>query len=119
MIRADLTTVDALTILLTTQSLLLTAFGIVVVMGTPGQRRPPNLLGGAAFVGAVAVLTQLVVGAGSGFAWSDQFLTKWPHHLAGRFVAISILVAIIGEALLATLLGWALRRRKPDAAELN
>lgn len=109
MTRGDFTAVDALTILLTTQSLLLAAFGLVVVMGAPGQRRPPNLLGGPKLVGGFAVAAQWAVGAGSGFSWSELFVGHWPAETAGAAVAVAILVAIIAEAVLAGILGWALR----------
>lgn len=108
MTTAELTAVDGLTILLTAQSLILAAFGLVVTMGAPGQRRPLHLLGGPKTVGSVAVVVQWMVGTGSGFAWSSLFVGRWPSTAAGMAVAVAILVAIVGEATLAGLLGWAL-----------
>lgn len=101
--------VDALTILLTAESLLLAVVGIAVTFAiTPGSRVRwlPVPLSVVAF-GAVAVLA--LAGVGAGFAWAAIYLPHFPHPGQDRVIAIAILSTISMEPLLALALALGLK----------
>jgi hypothetical protein len=104
--------VDALTALLTVESLLLAVLALAVTIGTPDGRRVRKQLLPAKVVGwATVALTSLLAAAGV-CAWLKIFGPDFPRDLPGRAIACSLLIAIVGEPLLAAVLAVGLHTEK-------
>jgi hypothetical protein len=104
-----LSPVDALTTLLTTESLLLAVVGLAVTLGAPGGRRVPRLPVRATYLAGAAVVVLAAVGAGAGFAWAELFLPTFPQGSGDRVIACTLLLAIASEPILAALLALGMR----------
>ena len=93
--------IDALTILLTAESLLLAVVGLAVSFCAPGGKRVPNLPVPAPVIVWASVIILAIAGIGAGFAWSEIFIPHYPFDFAGFMIAGSIVVAIASEPILA------------------
>jgi hypothetical protein len=101
---------DALTILLTAESLLLAALGLAIVAAVPNGRRIPRLPLPPFAIGLIAVGAILVTAIGSGAAWWQLFITQGTRGVAQVLIAGSILVTIIAEPVIALLLAMGMRK---------
>jgi hypothetical protein len=108
---SGLAPVDALTTLLTTESLLLVVVGFAITFAAPGQNRVPNLPISAKCLATIAVFVLAAVGAGAGIAWSELFLPKFPSDPSNQVIACSLLLAIAAEPILAALLALGMRAK--------
>jgi hypothetical protein len=102
---------DALTILLTTETLLFAALALAADLSSPagGVRSwiiPPRIL---AFV---AIIAHLVVATGAGFAWAQIYIPNFPTHLPDQVIAASLIAAIGIQPFLTLFLGVGLRTRR-------
>jgi hypothetical protein len=93
--QVTFTATQALTLLLTTESLLFAAFNVGVALTTPvaGGR---NLTRKAAWLLAVSVSLALAcVATGAFMAWWQVFVDHWPHSFFGRAEAAVALIGIL------------------------
>lgn len=102
-----------LSLLLTTESLLFAALTVAVTLSATsmfGQSTwgPPWVL---AFIATVVLA---VVASGAVLAWTDLFLARnWPNGSNARLEALALLVAIVGQPLVALVIAigiWRGRR---------
>jgi hypothetical protein len=100
---------DALTILLTAESLLLAALGLAIVAAVPNGRRIPNLPVSPFALGLGAVAAILIAAIGSGAAWWEIFIVQGTQGAAPTLISGSILVTIIAEPIIAFLLALGMR----------
>jgi hypothetical protein len=103
---------DALTILLTAESLLLAALGLAIVAAVPNGKRIPRLPIAPFAIGLVAVGAIVVAAIGSVAAWWEIFITQGTHGAAQFLIAGSILVTIIGEPFIALILAMGMRKER-------
>lgn len=91
---------DALSLLLTTEALLLAALTISVVLTepSPSGRNPLVARGWLAIAVALAITA---VATGAGAAWVDLFTHPWPVELTGGIEAVAVAVGIGGQPLFA------------------
>jgi hypothetical protein len=106
------TSANALSTLLTTESLLFAAFSLAVSLSGPTNRVRAWLVPGSVLAGA-AVAALAGVGAGGIIAWHDLFVEGgFSRDATERVIAIAILGAIVIQPLLALLLALGLRTRE-------
>ncbi|HYP56031.1 MAG TPA: hypothetical protein VEQ41_07000 [Solirubrobacterales bacterium] len=100
MTGADITSGEALTIVLTVQSLLFAALSIAAVLGEEteyGRALPTD-----AFSLAMAIaLVVSFLGLGAVAAWWDAFITPVPKNIGAWITAVSIPVATVAESAFA------------------
>jgi hypothetical protein len=104
------TSTNALTTLLTTESLLFAVFALA--LGLSGTQLARTTLASAArnmAVSAAAVLTALASGAI--VAWGDLFLRDWPARFGLWFPAATIAIGILAQPVFAWVVVINLRRR--------
>jgi hypothetical protein len=112
LVPAQISYGDALTVLLTVESLLLAVLGLAVTLGTPNGRRVPDLPISAGWIAAVTVAAIAAAGVGSAVAWYQIFVRPgYPHGTPGQLIAWTLLVPIILEPGIAALLALGLRFR--------
>lgn len=109
---SDLGPVDALSTLLTTESLLLAVVGVAVTLATPGQVRNPRLPVRPGVLAGIAVGVLSLVGVGAVFAWGQIYLGGALRPLPDLVIAVALLVAIVAEPVLAVLLALGIRKRR-------
>jgi len=108
---ASLSHGDSLGLLLGVEGFLLAAITLAIALGAPDQTRQPLYVWLNAEMlrfGAVAVL--VIVSLGAGAAWASLFVGGKYQGLAVAFEAGALLVAIVGQPVLALLLALAARR---------
>jgi len=89
---------DALTLLLTVESLLLAALAAAVaLMGPQAAGGRPIAVGGGLAALIAAAITMVAVGAGA--AWSSLYITPGPRGLTAWIEAIALAVGIIAGPL--------------------
>src|SRR3954454_17299579 len=106
------TLTNALASLLTTESLLFAALGLAANLSTPGGRRIRRLPVSAHLLGRGAVGAFIVIAAGAAAAWLQIFLSDFPSRPADVVIAVSLIVAIVIQPVLAVVLGLGLRTAK-------
>ncbi|HEV7564609.1 MAG TPA: hypothetical protein VGO31_01460 [Microbacteriaceae bacterium] len=101
---------QALTLLLTTESLLFAALNVSVALATPvvGGRniRPRSIF----HLAAAVALALGVVAAAAGLAWWQIFASPWPDSWFMRGEAVGIAVGILAEVGIAVAITKAVRR---------
>lgn len=104
------TSANALTTLLTTESLLFAVFALTLSLGTtPSARVALTSSGRRLGVCAATFLTFLA--AGAAVAWGDLFLTAWPDRFAQWFPAVAIAAGVVAQPAFAWLFVVNLFRR--------
>ena len=96
----EFTSVNALTALLSTESLLFTALNIALALSAPTGKRlrmKPRTFAIAA-AGLLAIIA-----SGALMAWFDTFLRNWPTGWYGVFPAICIAIGIVAQPPIAYL----------------
>jgi hypothetical protein len=113
---APFTSANALTTLLTTESLLFAAFnaGIVLTVPTATVRQITPGQAYALARGCVAVLA-LVAIAGA-VAWCGVFADGWPHSPTRVVEGLGIAVGIAVQPVVAGIVAWSNRPRTPRRA---
>jgi hypothetical protein len=110
-VAGDFTLVNALSTLLTTESLMFASFALAVNLTAPsrGVRDwliPPKVLAGA------AVFTLAFVAFGAGVAWHGIFVVGgFPSAAPEQIIALAIIAAIVMQPLLAFFLALGLRTK--------
>ena len=99
---------DALTILLTSETLVFAALAVVVSFALPSTR-VPNLPVSVPVLGFIAVAFVGVIGFGAFLAWWSTFVNHWPKHFQGEAIAVTIAVAVVGQPIFALLLALGLK----------
>lgn len=90
------TSANALTTLLTTESLLFAAFSLSLSL--PGSTAPREFLADRARVfGAAAALVLTVLAGGTVAAWVEVFAHPWIGHFGRCFPALTILVGALAQ----------------------
>jgi hypothetical protein len=103
---------DALSTLLTTESLLFAAFNLAVNLSDSSSRVRGWLIPGGVLVGA-AVTSLAVVAFGAGIAWNGLFLRNGlSDDWSQRFIALALIAAIGIQPLLAFFLAMGLRTQE-------
>lgn len=91
---------NALTTLLTTESLLFAVFALTLSFGSsPVARAVPTSAARQIATSAAAVLTFL--GTGATVAWIDLFICPWPARFVQWFPAVAIAVGILAQPIFA------------------
>jgi len=103
---------NALVTLLTTESLLFAALGLAANLSTPGGRRVRRLPVSGHLLGSCAVGAFIVVATGAAAAWLQIFLSDFPSAPSDIVIAVSLIVAIAIQPVLAVLLSLGLRTAK-------
>lgn len=105
----EFTATEALSILLTTESLLFAALSLTASLSAPGGRgaRIPPRRG--AILGGLAVLILALVALGASLAWFQIVQNNAPTGVAQCIIVYCILIAIISQPILAFLLLRGLR----------
>jgi hypothetical protein len=98
---------DSLTLLLTAESLLFAAFGIVLLIVRPaagGANVPPNVAWAVAIlVGAVLAFVSI----GAALAWWQLFVDAWPCSALRGIQAIAAAAGIVVQPMAVSVLCWA------------
>lgn len=110
-VAPGLTDVQALSMLLTTESLVFAVVGLTISFASSGNRPrafviPPGLIIACA-VGLIALLA-----TGAGFAWVKVFWQDFPRDVPAQAIAILLALAIASEPILALLVASGLRTRE-------
>lgn len=96
---------DALTVLLTTESLLFAAFGISITLAQEtDEGRHPFVAKGRLAIVIALIITCVATGAAT--AWWDVFSPKWPTTWREEVQAGGIGAGIIGQPMLAWFIVW-------------
>ncbi len=103
--------VQSLSVLLTTESLLLAVLGLAVTLGTPNPAIIRGTLVPPFFVGVSATILIFIVGIGAAFAWVAIFLAPFPRTPSTVVIAVCIAIVIVAEPLFAALLASGLRTK--------
>lgn len=106
------TATNALTTLLTTESLLFAALGLAANLSSVGGPRIRKLPVSGEVLGGAAVLVLSLVAVGAVTAWSKIFLREFTNEWDDIVIAAALLLAIVAQPLLAVLLGLGLRTRR-------
>lgn len=109
---SGLTSTSALSMMLTTESLLFAAFSVASGLADRSGRRVRRFAVRPEILGAGAVVMLVIVAAGAAAAWTDVFLSDFPSDPSQVVVAVALAVAILAQPLLAVLLGLSLRTRQ-------
>ena len=96
---------DALTILLTAESLLFAAFGISVTLTAKTQTGLPAFLA-QGYLAWWITLAITVVGVGAGAAWLAVYRDSWPDDVISWFICVAIAAGVVLEAFLAVLISY-------------
>jgi hypothetical protein len=102
--HGQFTDANALTALLTVESLLFAALGLTAALATPGTR--VRKLPTARTLGFVVASFITLVAAGGMLAWSTIYLDHWPCDIRRSLIALVLGLAILGQPLLC----WVLAR---------
>lgn len=102
---------DALTLLLTAESLLLAAVALAVAVAVP-SRGVQRFLISPAWLAMAAVLALAVAGLGAGFAWGELYWGSFPKDWPNRVVSGSLLFTIVLEPLIAFFLAMGMWTEK-------
>jgi hypothetical protein len=97
------TSANALTALLTTESLLFAVFALTLGLGANPSARV-SLLSSARLLGACAAALLTVLAMGAAVAWGDLFLTDWPDRFGRWFPVVVIGVGVLAQPVFAWLL---------------
>lgn len=100
---------DAMTLLLTAESLLLASLALVVAIGAPGQTRLARLPGGPRVLAFVAVLAMAFAATGAAISWVQLYLGHIPSDAPSRIVSIALIATIVVEPIYALLVSLGLR----------
>ena len=99
--RQGFTSVNAFTALLTTESLLFTAFNVALSLATPIEGGRPRLLVRPRILAFWAFVLLLVVGCGAVLAWIDVFASDLPSNLLKLLPIIILLVGCVAQPIFA------------------
>jgi hypothetical protein len=102
---------EALTVLLTAESLILVVLSAAIAFSQPGRR--VSALPLSAFhlgLGAVGLLT--IVAAGGLLAWIGVYANHWPCSMRQDFIAVAIMAAIVGQPVFAAVIAKGLKAKK-------
>lgn len=102
------TDVTALTVLLTTESLLFAVFAVAFSGPSPLARSMKVDVSRRGAVVAAATLTFLASGAA--VTWCDLFLHDWPPRVADWFPIVAIATGILAQPTFAWAFVWSLNR---------
>jgi hypothetical protein len=105
MFGGEFTDANALSALLTVESLLFATLGVAVSFSEPGKR-VPDLPVQPRTLGLLACGFLSVVAFGALMAWWNIFLDPWPCGFRDTVIACSIGAAIVGQPVFA----WAIAR---------
>ncbi len=105
MFGGEFTDANALSALLTVESLLFATLGVAVSFSQPGQR-VPNLPVKPQTLGLLACGFLSVVAFGAFMAWWNIFTNPWPCGFRSMVISCAIGIAIVGQPIFA----WAFAR---------
>lgn len=105
---SSFTYTDALTILVTVETLVFAALAVVVSFGLPSSRLP-KLPISIFKLGLLAVGFVTAIAFGAFMAWWSIFIGHWPTHFQPEATAAAIAAAIVGQPGFAALLACGLR----------
>jgi len=91
---------NALTTLLTTESLLFAVFALTLSFGSSSVARTVTT-SAARQIAATAAGVLTFLGAGAAVAWVDLFVCPWPGRFAQWFPAVAIAVGILAQPVFA------------------
>jgi len=107
----DFTDANALSALLTVESLLLTGLGFAVSLSGP-DTRVRDLPVPTFVLGYIATGFLSAVAFGALMAWWNIFVTAWPGDFRGSIIAGSLALAIVGQPLFAWSIARGLRPKR-------
>jgi hypothetical protein len=91
---------NAVSTLLTTESLLFAVFAVTLSFGASAAARAPRPRDARRLACAAAgVLT--LFGSGAAVAWADLFLDDWPRRFADWFPVATLAIGIVAEPMFA------------------
>ena len=103
---------DALSTLLTTESLLFAVFGLVVSL-TSSIGRARKWILRPTVIGDIVVALIALVAFGAAVAWHDSYVAGgFPRDGSQRIMALTVVAAVVAQPILAFLLTVGLRIRK-------
>lgn len=105
MFGGEFTDANALSALLTVESLLFATLSVAVSFSKPGNRIP-NLPVKPETLGHIAAAFISIIAFGALMAWWNIFVESWPCSFRGSVIALALGLAIVGQPLLA----WAIAR---------
>jgi hypothetical protein len=102
------TEVNALTALLTTESLLFAAFGVAIGLGSSAAALTLQAPA-ARKLAVVSAVVLTFVGAGAMVAWTELFIVSaWPARFGEWFPVVAIAVGIVAQPTFAGVFAWRL-----------
>jgi len=107
---AQISDAATLAMLLTAESLIFAVLSATIAFAQPGKR-VTALPASAYTLGSCAVGLLVTVALGGLMAWIGVFADHWPCSLRQEIVAVAILIAIVGQPILATAIARGLKVR--------
>lgn len=98
-----------MTLLLTAETLILTALALVISIATPGQTRLPRLPGGPQLLAVIAVTAMFAAATGAAVSWAQIYTHSYPGDIPSQIVAIALILTIVVEPIFALLVALGLR----------
>lgn len=111
------TSANALTTLLTSESLLFAVFALTLSLGASTSAQV-SLASAGRLIGIYAATLLTLLATGAAVAWGDVFLTDWPERFGQWFPAIVMAIGLAAQPVFAWLLVASLQRGpKRDATD--